>query len=492
MISKSLMSVLALLALFATSLGHTAGDRFDSVRAAIESHIIKNDSASVAVAVAKDGEILWQQGFGWANKEKKIAATENTLYSLASVSKPIAATGLMVLVEKGLVDLDKPVNDYLGDAKVVAHVGDAQDATLRRLANHTSGLPTQYHPIYDDKGVPVPPMDESIRRYGHLVNAPGEVWQYSNFAFGLINYVIERVSGQSYNDFMREHVFLPLGMKHSSGQRPVDFDSSQIAQRYSTNGEPIPFFAFDHPGAAASFASAHDLVRMGSFFLKHPMPGQKSIMSNKNIDEMLKPTSSMSGFGDKPEKNEYGVAWHIKETAGHPSFGHAGGMDGVSTLLTMLPEQGIAIAVLTNSGRHVVTGGITKQIIELLEPGEQQRKVYAEESGLRGVWQGAIETYQGNVPVTVKIGGSQEVKVRVGKGVEQSIWNAKIDRDGLLNIGGLQGQIKTDDASLFPHNIDLKLKLRGESLSGYAVALTKPMPDRLGTYLPYWIELKKQ
>ncbi|MDG1496087.1 MAG: serine hydrolase [Porticoccaceae bacterium] len=192
-----------LLFIIATSSANAATDnsRFDGVRATIETHIINSDIPSAAVAVAKDGKFIWQQGFGLANEEEKISATEHTLYSLASISKPVAATGLMVLVEKGLLDLDKPANYYLDSTKLTAYMGDAKDATVRRLANHTSGIPAHFHPIYEDNGKPAPSMDESIRRYGNITMKPGELFQYSNFAFGVIDYIVERVSGQTYNAF---------------------------------------------------------------------------------------------------------------------------------------------------------------------------------------------------------------------------------------------------------------------------------------------------
>src|SRR5579863_2698342 len=112
--------------------GAASADQFDSVRALIRERIDANVAPSIAVAVARDGKIIWEEGFGWADRERKIRATPETMYSLASISKPITATGLMILVQAGKIDLDKPVNDYLGSVKLRARVGDAADATVRR------------------------------------------------------------------------------------------------------------------------------------------------------------------------------------------------------------------------------------------------------------------------------------------------------------------------------------------------------------------------
>ena len=181
-----------------------AADPFDAVRASIRKQLVETEVPSLAVAVARDGKILWEEGFGWADREKRLRASEHTMYSLASISKPITATGLMVLVETGKVDLDRPVNDYLGGAKLRARVGDAAQATVRRVANHSSGLPLHYQFFYADEPYRPLSMDETILRYGNLVTLPGEKYQYSNLGFGVLDYVIARVSGNSYPDFMRQ------------------------------------------------------------------------------------------------------------------------------------------------------------------------------------------------------------------------------------------------------------------------------------------------
>src|SRR5919108_2369622 len=107
--------------------------RFDSVRAFIRRVMEESAVPSLAVAVARNGEIIWEEGFGLADRERMIAATPHTMYSLASISKPITATGIMKLVERGVVQLDRPVNDYLGEGKLTGLAGDARGATVRRV-----------------------------------------------------------------------------------------------------------------------------------------------------------------------------------------------------------------------------------------------------------------------------------------------------------------------------------------------------------------------
>jgi CubicO group peptidase (beta-lactamase class C family) len=217
-----------------------ANDKFEPARNLIRQQLVQNHVPSIAVAVAQHGHIVWEQGFGWANREERILADEHTMYSLASISKPFTATGLMTLVEAGKIDLDRPINDYLGDAKLNSRVGDAKDATVRRVANHTSGLPLHYHFFYPNEPWKKPSMDETILRYGNLIVAPGEKYEYSNLGFGVIDYVIERTSGIPFADYMRQAVFEPLGLTHTSVNVGPGLEKFQ-AQRYTEDGSPIPF-----------------------------------------------------------------------------------------------------------------------------------------------------------------------------------------------------------------------------------------------------------
>jgi CubicO group peptidase (beta-lactamase class C family) len=272
--------------------GRTEAERFNRIRRLIRTELVKAPHIpSIAVAVARDGTIIWEEGFGWADREKHMQATAHTRYPLASTSKPLTATGLMVLIQAGKVDLDRPINDYLGSAKVYARVGDAAQATVRRVANHSSGLPLHYQFFYADEPYRPPPMDETILRYAHLVTIPGEKYEYSNVGYGILGHVIARVSGKPYADFMREEVFVKLGLTHTS-VGPCARPEEACATRYGSNGGIIPVTDFDTPAAGAIYASAHDLVRFALFHLKAHLADQTPILSEESIVEMQRATAS--------------------------------------------------------------------------------------------------------------------------------------------------------------------------------------------------------
>src|SRR5262249_2890742 len=274
-------------------------------------------------------------------------ATPHTMYSLASISKTFTATGLMILKERGRIELDRPINEYLGEAKIAVRVGNPAEATVRRVANHTSGLPLHAQFFLEDEPYRAPSRDETIRRYGACVTAPGERYQYSNLGYGILDQVITHVSGRAYADFMREEVFLPLGLTHTSVNIGPGLEKYQ-AIRYNGDGTPIPFYDFDHPGASAVYASAHDLVRFGMFHLKAHLSDQNAILKDETIDEMQKATA------ETDDNAGYGVGWEAsKGQVGHASIWHGGGMGGVSTFLQLFPREKIAIAILSNANSNL-------------------------------------------------------------------------------------------------------------------------------------------
>jgi CubicO group peptidase (beta-lactamase class C family) len=468
-----------------------AAGSFDSVREFIKQQLTERSLPSIAVAVARDGQIIWEEAFGWADRENRVPATPHTIYSLASISKPITATGLMILKERGRIDMDRPINEYLGEAKIAVRVGNPAEATVRRVANHTAGLPLHYQFFYEDEPYRAPSRDETIRRYGSCVTAPGERYQYSNLGYGILDYVIERSSGRSYADFMREEVFLSLGLTHTSVGIGPGLEKHQ-AIRYGTDGLPIPFYNFDHPGGSAVYASAHDLVRFGMFHLKAHLPDQKAILKDETIDEMQKATINTGN------NTGYGIGWSTTESShGRRGVMHGGGMGGVSTVLYLDPAGKIAIVVLSNA-RSDLPGQVADRIEGALFP-EAARKtraqnqapqepVFKPSSELLGAWQGEVHTYKEELPFTLVFQPDGDIHARLGRQL-RTLLNRVEFRDGYLR-GSFTGDIGTEDANRTRYELTLSLKLRGDVLNGAMTAQSLP-GRRVGNALTHWVELKK-
>ncbi|HEY5761423.1 MAG TPA: serine hydrolase domain-containing protein [Steroidobacter sp.] len=470
----------------------TAGahaDEFDAARQTIREAMLAQDIPSVSVAVAQNGRILWEEGFGWADVAKRVPADAHTMYSLASISKPITATALMIQVERGAIDLDRAMNEYLGAQKLTSPAFDVKQATVRRVANHTSGLPLHYQFFYEDEKTPRPTMDESIRRYGTIVREPGENWLYSNFGYGLLEYAIERTSGKNYEQFMREELFAPLGLTESVAGKPKPTD--RVASRYGVGGhrEVVPYYDFDHRGASAVYMSAHDLVRFGMFHVDGKLAGQqRSVLKPATLASMHEQAVGTGGDG----KTTYGIGWSSQTTHGLQHFGHTGGMAGVRTQLSLYPASKTVVVILTN-----VSGAIIRDIDNAIVHAVLPETVRKDRETplpptLTGRWTGSVQTYAGSTPVELQINENGDVLARVGNKPLRIVEDAQLNKDGLLQLSNIEGDVGTPDARRYPYTLAFTLKQRGDKvLNGSVATLSRALPDRAGNALSYWVSLTK-
>ncbi|MGQ0538495.1 MAG: serine hydrolase domain-containing protein [Gemmatimonadaceae bacterium] len=468
---------------------------FERVRSVIDSVMRNERIPSVAVAVAKGERILWEQGFGYANVEYKIRATALTQYSLASISKPFTATGIMVLAQHGAVRLRDPVNRYLGGVHVTAREGEDAKITLERLLTHTAGLPLHYQFFYEDGGYRRPPMDSTIRRYGVAVYPPGEAYQYSNLGYGILDYVIARASRLSYADFMRREVFAPLALMRTSVGLPAGLNF-QAAQRYDSANRAIPYYTFDHAGASEVYSSANDLVRFGMFHLGARVPQQRRILAPETLKEMQREAAAESpGYGR-------GLGWSVRKMLGVRQVSHSGAMPGVSTFLALYPEDGVVVVVLMNKSVPAATEAIATELsasvipffangLRLARAAPRSSPLPAVDSAqlheVVGEWRGFVYTDADSVVATLAVpdAGTPRLSVRDEPFVELSGFTLQ---SGVLG-GRAAAQFANGDAARQTHQIGLWLRAREGRLSGYAAALaTAP---RLRYALSSYVRLER-
>ena len=141
-------------------------EQFAKVQEFISTGLQERNIPSVSIAVARKGHVVWEQSFGWADRENQLKASPDTVYSLASTTKPMIATGLMVLVQAGKVDLDDPVEKFIGPGLLTVYEGHAEEITVRQLLHHTAGFPVHFNYYYvDEPSRPLPLLD-TIQRFG--------------------------------------------------------------------------------------------------------------------------------------------------------------------------------------------------------------------------------------------------------------------------------------------------------------------------------------
>ena len=452
-------------------------DQFDSVRALIR-RAIDGGVPSLAVAVAKDGRIIWEEGFGVADRERNIAAGPHTMYSLASISKPFTATAIMKLVEQGKIQLDRPVNDYLGAARITGLAGDASRVTVRQVMSHTAGLPLHWQFFYANADYRRPEMDTTISRYGIVVYPPGTVYHYSNLGYGILDYIVSRTSGRSYADYMRDEIFRPLGLTHTSVDIAPGLER-HVAQRYDASLKPIPFYTFDHPGGSAVYSSAHDLVRFGMFHLKNRLPGQQRILADATVDAMQR-------IQTPDTTNGYALGWSVaRDDNGYRKVAHTGGMPGVNTVLNLYPSENLAVVVLANQSGATpfrVADEIAATLLPRYAAERAARRARQASTAaapqpafppvdLAGAWTGTLRTYAaGPVPIALLFQPDGDVHVTLDNQLKTLLSGASY-ANGVF-AGNFTGTIPTEDQRRHTNAVRLDLRLRDGVLRGQASAIS--------------------
>lgn len=473
--------------------GCSVVDPFESVRARIALEL-KNGAPSVSIAVARRNRIVWEDAFGWADREQAIAATPNTIYTLGSASKPITATAIMILRDRGLLDLDRPANEYLGDARLIARVGQASQATIRRVAQHVAGLPDYYETFYADESAVPPSAEEVIRTYAQITSLPGKRFQYSNLDYVVLGEVISRVSGQPYAQFLLGDVFVPLGMGDSGVVTTRAFADGR-ATRYLANGTRLPNYVTSCTAAADVEASVHDLVHFGMIHLKTSLPSSASVLSARSINEMQQSNVAM---GD----NRYGIGWVIHtDSLGRRRVGHGGAGAGVDAQLTLVPDEDLVVAVLINAfmDRHVAGEIADLALDSFLREAHGSSAapraptqdsvpvVVAPSSEFVGAWDGVITTQERNISLKMWINEDGAAIAELDGQPPVGISDLRI-QSGKVS-GRMESDIRTTQALRRPHDIDLEVTLRDGRLEGTVNAIGRKSSRGLG--LPYWVQLRK-
>ena len=160
---------------------------FSEIATSIKQAIDKKEIPSVVVAVAKDGKIIYEKAFGYADIEKKVKATTSTAYQLASVSKPLTATGIMILDKKTGFDVFSPAEKYISPLKFKSYEGNSSEVKVVDLLNHTSGLGTYLQIGYSDENEKVDDFETAFNKYGSLFHPTDLICEYSNLGYGLLD-----------------------------------------------------------------------------------------------------------------------------------------------------------------------------------------------------------------------------------------------------------------------------------------------------------------
>jgi D-alanyl-D-alanine carboxypeptidase len=297
------------------------------------------DQFAGAVLVARRGRPVYQSAWGMADRERRVANRLDTRFRNGSMNKMFTAVAVLTLVQAGKVRLDAPIGTYL---PAYPNPSVAKRVTIHQLLTHTGGLGDVFGPELAPIRNQLRAHDDYVRRFAQrpLLFEPGSRWTYSNYGFILLGAIIETVSGQSYYDYVRDHVYRPAGMTDTGSQpegeavarRAVGYMRPPGTQAWVPNDPTLPYRA---TAAGGGYTTVADLMRFAD-----------ALTNGRLLDAThtaLLTTGTVDALGGR---YAYGVVEHVED--GVRSFGHGGNAPGMDADLRVFPDSGYVVAVLAN------------------------------------------------------------------------------------------------------------------------------------------------
>jgi CubicO group peptidase (beta-lactamase class C family) len=323
----------ALLLLVASSMTPTA--RAEDVTSKIEKYMeacVKVEHFNGSVLVGKNGEIVFERGYGLANAEHQVANTPQTKFRLGSITKQFTSMAIMILMEQGKLKLDDPIGKFIDDPPKAW-----EGVTLHHLISHTSGVHSYTaEPDYMKKMAHPETVKSMIARFKEkpLDFKPGEKFAYSNSGYFLLGAVIEKVSGMSYEAFLKKEIFDPLGMK-DTGYDHFETMLPLRASGYTRGPDGLrnaQYLDMMQPYSAGSlYSTVEDLFKWDQALLAG------RLVKKESMEKLFTPV-----------KGNYAYGWSVRDQKGRKEVGHGGGINGFATQIVRFPSEKVCVVVLCN------------------------------------------------------------------------------------------------------------------------------------------------
>lgn len=316
----------------------------------------KGDIAGGVIVVVKDGEILAQRGYGFSDVEaRKPVDPRRTLFRPGSISKLFTWTAVMQQVEQGKLDLDADVNQYL-DFEIPPR--DGEPITLRQIMKHTAGFEEQAKGIMTSNAEDAVDYEVLLKQWvPERIYAPGSTPAYSNYATALAGYIVERVSGEPFDDYIDRHIFTPLGMRYSTFRQPLP----ERLQPFMAKGYPVASgeakgFEFVGPAPAGSLSSSG--ADMGRFMIAHLQNGAfgaNRILQPETAELMHRGATTRA----VPALNGMELGFYESDINGREVISHAGDTVAFHSTLHLFPQENVGIYASFNSaGKNGAVGDL--------------------------------------------------------------------------------------------------------------------------------------
>ncbi len=371
----------------------------------------RDDVAGAVVIVVKDGKVLFAKGYGYSDvKNRKPVTVDATLFRPGSISKTFTWTAVMQLVEQGKIDLNRDVNDYL-DFKIPATFG--KPITMTDLMTHTPGFEETIKELFVAKAADMRPLQDYLHK--HLpeeIFPPGTTPAYSNYGATLAGYIVQRVSGMPFDDYIEKNIFVQLGMTHSTFRQPLPANLKPLmSQGYDKASQPPKDFEFVQAWPAGSLSTTAEDI--SHFMIAHLQNGEY------NGARILKPETAQlmhsRVFGLVPSMNGMAYGFYEESRNGHRIIGHGGDSQWFHSDMHLMVNDDIGFFISYNSAGK------------------------GEYSGRTAVWEGFLDRY---FPYTPPPGENVANAAQDAKSVSGMYWLSRRSQDNVIAVGDAFGQVK--------------------------------------------------
>jgi CubicO group peptidase (beta-lactamase class C family) len=320
----------------------------------IKKEMKKNDVIGLSIALVDDQQVVWAEGFGYADEKKELIATPETVYRIGSLTNLFTATAVMQLAEQGKLDIDRPLQTYLPEFSVQSRFTSSASITIRALLTHHSGLPSNLlKGMWNGKPEPYTNVVKLIKEE-YTAYPPDVIFSYSSVGTTLVGHVVERMSGRSYVSYINESLLHPLGMTHTDFS-PAQNMSGSLSRGYHKGRELDEPFLRDVP-AGGMQSTVLDLGRFMQMIIANGRSNGNQVLKSETLAEMLKPQNTqipldlglhiglewmLSGLGDMDIQGA-GIVAH-----------HAGGTLMFQGQMIVIPGHKLGVVVLSNSSNSI-------------------------------------------------------------------------------------------------------------------------------------------
>jgi len=331
----------------------------------------------MSLAVVKNDSIIYSKGFGWADEPRKIHATPNTVYHWWSCTKIATAIAILQLEEKGKLSLNDPVVRYLPFFEVEYPSDTSTQVTILNLLNHTSGLPdpsifTLIRWIHHDGDPPINQTDlvkKVLPDYSKLKFEPGDHSEYSNIGYMVLGAIIEKITGMTYEDYIRQNILQPLGMNHTDFLYTKVMELDEAAGAHPTFNWMTPLLPImavsyvrdldwghlwmervytDQTPSTGLIGSVSDAARLVTAYLNGGVLNGHRILSQESISAMTYEGQVKAKNEDSLNYRRQGIGWQIYGKSGRWVLTHDGGGPGFSTKIQLYPDEHLGFVLFTN------------------------------------------------------------------------------------------------------------------------------------------------